>query len=120
MVAKAVTWTWLHSPPRYHKFHQKSTPLIQSFLKDLLQAGAIERTSFIAFQERLFSIPKKDTIKWREILGISTEQVSFLSQICRHLLQNAWGVSIDLKDAYSHVPIHKSSIKYLAFAIDNH
>ena len=34
--------------------------------------------------------------------------------------QGEYAVSIDLSDAYLHVPMHKASQKYLRFAIDNH
>jgi len=34
--------------------------VIQSFLEEMLEAGAIEEERFPPFQERLFSAPKKD------------------------------------------------------------
>jgi len=117
----------LSQPPPYRPFYQRSSPLIRSFLKELLQVGAIEKTSFIAFQARLFSVPKKDTKKRRVILDISLLNKSIdcpkfkmttIRQVRQVLPRACWTVSIDLKDAYWHVPVHRAFQKFLGFAIE--
>jgi len=60
----------------YRPFHQSSDPAIQEFQKGMLEARAIEEASFLAFQARLFSVPKKDTEKRRVILNISSLNTS--------------------------------------------
>lgn len=126
-ISKGAIWTWLSPPPPYKPFHQKSSALIRSFLRDLLQAGAIVKTSFIAFQARLFSVPKKGTSKRRVILDISLLNKSIvcpkfkmttIRQVRQVLPRGCWTASVDLKDAYWHVPVHRSFQKFLGFSIE--
>ena len=94
---------------------------MEEFLQDLLKAGAVEQTSSLLFQGPLFSIPKKNSTKRRVILDLSTLNRSIscptfrmttLSDVRKVLPVGAFMTSIDLKDAYWHVPIHWSFRKY--------
>ena len=64
-------WKWSQPPPPFRSFHQVSTPELESYVQDLLKAGAIETTSSLSFQGPLFSVPKKGTDKRRVILDLS-------------------------------------------------
>jgi len=92
-VSKSLSWSWLGKPPRFRTFFQKSDPAIRSFLKEMLKA-----TRFIAFQGRLFSLPKKESEKERVILDISSLnkwiscprfKMTSVSQVCRVLPQGS-------------------------------
>ena len=126
MVKKGLTWDWSAPPPPFRPFFQASTPQLEEFISDLLQAGAIERTSSILFQGPLFSVPKKGTNKKRVILDLSTLNKSILcptfrmttTQDVRNILpEGAFTASLDLKDAYWHIPIANHFRKFLGFRI---
>lgn len=76
------------------------------------------------FYSRLFLVPKKDG-RWRPIIDLSClnqflDNRSFKMETpgsIRASIQPChWGVSLDLSDAYFHVPIHPRSRKYLRFS----
>ena len=126
VVSKGLTWGWTQPPPPYRPFFQPETTQWKEFTQDLLTAGAVERTSSLAFQGPLFSVPKKNSEKRRVIIDLSTLNTSIrcptfrmttIRDVRRLLPHGAWLSSIDLKDAYWHVPIHQSFRKYLGFRI---
>ena len=126
VVKRGLGWKWLEDPPPYHPFHQPATPLLESFVQTLLESGAIERTRFLAFQGPLFSVPKKGTDKRRVILDLSTLnryivcprfKMTTVEQVRQILPVGAWTISLDLKEAYYHVPIHPNFRKFLGFCI---
>ena len=76
------------------------------------------------YYSRFFMVPKKEVGKWRSILDLShlnhfvTKQkfkMETAESIREHLKIGEWATSIDLTDAYHHIPIHKSHRKYLRF-----
>ena len=95
-------------------------------IQDLLQKGAIEvmftKTS-LGFYSRLFLVPKPGN-RWRPVIDLSSLN-KFLAipkfkmetpeSIRASLRKGEWVTSIDLTDAYLHVPIHTLSRKYLRF-----
>ena len=96
-------------------------------VQGLLAKGAVEvvqNPSSPGFYGRLFVVPKSSG-GWRPVLDLSVLNL-YLRQ-CRFKMETAssvrdairpadWAVSVDLKDAYFHVLIHKSDRKYLRFA----
>ena len=105
-------------------------PLIPEALTKLLEKGAVERVSnpdSPGFYSRLFLVPKKNGA-WRPIIDLSTLN-SFIdvqsfkmettSSIRASIQPGDWAVSLDLTDAYFHVPIHPKSRKYLRFCAGN-
>ena len=77
-------------------------------------------------QNHLFSVPKKGTDKRRVILDLSRLNLQIpcpsfkmvsVKEVRRCIPPNAWLTSIDLKDAYWHVPIAPQFRKFLAFAL---
>ena len=127
VVRKGLTWEWSSTPPPFRPFLQQSTPQLDEFVSDLLSAGAIQRTNSLNFQGPLFSVPKKNSTKRRVILDLSTLNKSIfcptfrmttLQDVKSLLPVGAFTTSIDLKDAYWHVPVHRHFGKFLGFSIN--
>lgn len=111
--------------PRQLKFSQVESNAISSEITRLLAIGAIkpcvrEEGDFVS---NIFSRPKPNG-KIRVILNLKTlnmflkyehfkmEHLDFVTEL---LIKDDWMCSIDLKDAYFAVPIHKSCWKFLKF-----
>ena len=114
-VRDGLVWSWATPPPPFKSFHQDSTPELESYVKDLLEAGAIEKTSSLLFQGPLFSVPKKNSDKRRVILDLSTLnhyiecptfRMTTAQDVRKVLPPGALTTSIDLKDACWHFPMH--------------
>ena len=125
-VREGLVWAWKQTPPAFKSFFQAPTPELREYVADLLRAGAIEGVSSLKFQGPLFSVPKKDSNKRRVILDLSAlnqyiECPSFrmttIKDVKNVLPLGSFACSIDLKDAYWHVPIHPVFRKYLGFRI---
>jgi hypothetical protein len=91
----------------------------------LVSKRAIEEvTQHKGFYSLIFLVPKKSG-GWRPVFDLSSlnrflviprfKMESALS-IQRSLRSDKWAISIDVKDAYLHVPVHKSSRKFLKVA----
>ena len=113
-----------------YKNQQKDLALA-SCIHSLLNKHAIEKVRNIeslGFYSRLFLVPKPQQ-KWRPVIDLS-----WLNQFLRiarfkmetpesiraSLNTGEWVTSIDLQDAYLHIPIHPRSRKYLRFAHRSH
>ena len=95
-------------------------------LQQLIDKNAVELVhteKSLGFFNRLFLVPKPNN-KWRSILDLSklifflkVEKFNMetLETIRTSLQQGEWVTSIDLKDAYFHIPIQEQSRKYLRF-----
>jgi len=122
-------------PPRDCPVKQTPLPLDQSKRSVLLQEvdklltkKAIYKIypPFLpGFWSTFFLAPKK-TGDWRPILNLKPLnayirpkrfRMENLSYVLRSHFQGYWATSIDLKDAYLHVPIHKAHHKWLRFMI---
>ena len=105
---------------------QSSSPFLKEEIENLLNKRAVERVQnpeTPGFYSRIFLVPKKNG-KFRLILDLSLlnryiEKQAFKMETVKSVRQamrlNNWAVSIDLTDAYLHVPIHRQSRKYLRF-----
>ena len=78
------------------------------------------------FFSTLFLVPKPDG-RWRPVIDLSTLnlfivpppfKMETIHRLWGSLLLEDWATSIDLTDAYFHVPMHISTRRYLRFAID--
>ena len=94
-------------------------------VRSLLEKGATEEvlSETPGFYGRIFVVPKSSG-GWRPVLDLSTlnlflENISFRmespSSIRDSIHRGDWATSIDLKDAYFHILIHKSDRKFLRF-----
>ena len=108
-----------------YKAHKKDQALA-TFIQSLLSKNAIERVKNVkslGFCSRLFLVPKPHQ-RWRPVIDLSMLN-TFLhiekfkmetpESIRTSLIPREWLWSIDLSDAYLHIPIHPYSRKYLRF-----
>ena len=95
-------------------------------IQSLLSKNAIERVENVkslGFCSHLFQVPKPHQ-RWRPVIDFSRLN-TFLhvekfkmetpESIRTSLVPGEWVLSIDLSDAYLHIPIHPNSRKYLRF-----
>ena len=99
---------------------------LSSSILDLLAKNAIEEVNkqdSLGFYSRLFLVPKPGN-RWRPVIDLSSlNQYLTVSKfkmetpesIRTSLRQGEWVTSIDLSDAYLHIPIHPQSRKFLRF-----
>ena len=108
-----------------YKAQQKDQALA-TCIQSLLSKNAIERVENVkslGFYSRLFLVPKPHQ-RWRPVIDLSRLN-TFLhvekfkmetpESIRTSLVPGEWVSSIDLLDAYLHIPIHPNSRKYLRF-----
>ena len=108
---------------------QKQPAGLQQAVDALLLKGAIERVTNVTslgYYSRLFLVPKK-TGDLRPVIDLSTLNrhmvVSHFKMETQGSVHSAirsqeWTVSIDIRDAYLHVPIHQAIRKYLRFVVN--
>ena len=124
-------------PPSFTGIRQTEIPkdpekrrVILEEIKSLLDKNAIEivdpKDSNTGFYSTIFTVPKQ-TGGFRAILNLRKlnkfiRNQHFKMETLRSVIQSLnigdWVFSIDLSDAYLHVPIHLESRKYLRFAIE--
>ena len=91
----------------------------------MAEKGAIEIVQYSnpGFYSRIFLVPKPGN-KWRPIIDLSalnshipcpTFKMETSGSILRSVQKGQWLTSLDLKDAYFHIPIHRESRRYLRF-----
>ena len=111
---------------------QYQDPVKQAFMEEeiasLLQKDALEEvldTNSQGLYSRMFLVTKKNW-DWRPIIDLSvlntylktqTFKMESADSIRAALLPGWWTVSIDLKDAYLHVPIHPSARKFMRVVV---
>ena len=96
-------------------------------IQDFLEKRAIEELPSLpgdpGFYSHIFLVPKKDG-QWRPIINLRPlnqflPRIRFrmltVKELCLTLQPGQWATSIDLKDAYLHVPIHPLSRRFLRF-----
>ena len=111
------------------KNHHKNN-IISQEIQTLLKKEAIEEVknpSSPGFYSLLFVVPKPNGT-WRPIIDLSLLnlylkkkpfKMETIRSICSLIHKGSWTFSIDLTDAYFHIPIHKSSRKYLRILFGN-
>ena len=93
-------------------------------IQSLLSKNTIERVENVkslGFYSHLFLVPKPHQ-RWRPVidrrntfLHVEKFQIKTPESIRTSLVPEEWVSSIDLSDAYLHIPIHPNSRKYLRF-----
>ena len=109
-----------------YKARQKDQALA-TCIQSLLSKNAIERVENVkslGVYSHLFLIPKPHH-RWRPVIDRHSRLNTFLhvekfkmetpESIRTSLIPGEWVSSIDLSDAYLHIPIHPNSRKYLRF-----
>ena len=99
-------------------------------MQKLLDKGAVEPVRDFAspsFYNLLFLVPKRDG-GWRPVIDLSqlnrylvvpSFKMETPASVSGALEQGEWTTSLDLKDAFFHVPIAQTSRKFLRFAFSN-
>ena len=102
---------------------------LQQAVDALLMKGAIERVTNVTslgFYSRLFLVPKK-TGDLRPVIDLSTLDCHMVVRHFKMETQGSvrstirsqeWTVSIDIRDAYLHIPMHQAVHKYLHFVVN--
>ena len=99
-------------------------------VRTMLCKGAVEEVPVVdctpGFYSRMFLVRKKSGA-WRPIIDLSAfnkhvDSPHFKMETPRGIIaaveKDMWATSVDLKDAYFHIPIKKSARKYLRFTCD--
>lgn len=91
----------------------------------MLHKGAIERVDprKPGFYSTFFPVPKKDGCQrpvlnlngLNKVVWVKTFKMQTLQSIISHLPRGDWLASLDLKDAYFHVPIRAQHRPFLRF-----
>ena len=108
-----------------YKAQQKDQALA-TCIQSLLSKNAIERVENVkslGFYSRLFLVPKPhqrcrpviDLSRLNTFLHVEKFKMETPESIRTSLVPGEWVSSIDLSDAYLHIPIHPNSRKYLRF-----
>lgn len=132
-VKRGLAWTFHTKPvltntPLFFSVNTKERQeIMQSHIDTMLKKGAIESVSdpnTPGFYSLMFLKPKKSG-ELRPIIDLSTLNLCITcptfkmetAQSIRSVLtKGQWVASLDMKDAYFHIPIRKSFRKYLRFA----
>jgi ribonuclease HI len=126
---------WVHQPPpltnrvMYTQL-DKQSELLEKEVQEMLQKRAIEQVTNQepGFCSTFFLVPKKDSDEMRPVINLKglnkfvkcpTFKMHSPSSIVRMIRKGNWLASIDLKDAYFHVPMHPRHYKFLRFAFQD-
>ena len=104
----------------------ESLALVEEVNK-FLHKGAVEKIEpeGSGFYSRIFLVPKKngklrliiDLSRLNTFLDIQSFRMETANKVRQAIQPNDWAFSLDLTDAYLHVPIHRQSRKYLRFCL---
>ena len=108
-------------------FQQPLSQQLEEEVASLLSKGAVEEIipECPGYYSRIFLVPKKNG-KLRLIIDLSvlnhfvytqTFKIETQRKVKDAIQLNDWAFSLDLTDAYLHVPIHPQSRKYLRFTL---
>ncbi|XP_068237001.1 uncharacterized protein [Palaemon carinicauda] len=126
LMTNGLRWKWSNIPPRFPEFFPHSTPLLEEYISELLTKKGMRKAKSIKFQGRPFCVPKKDSEKLVVILQLSRlnkfiEKYNFWMLTLQHirtlLPKGAFTVSIDLAEAYWHLPMNCLFSSYLGFRL---
>ena len=108
-------------------FQQPLSQQLEEEVASLLSKGAVEEIipESPGYYSRIFLVPKKNG-KLRPIIDLSVLNHFVYTQTFKMETQRKvkdavqlkdWAFSLDLTDAYMHIPIHRRSRKYLRFTL---
>ena len=116
----------MHPPPEA-VISEKTAKALLAFVPKWLKSGVIREvmTPIPLHYSRLFMTPKKNG-KLRPIIDLSilnrllivpTFRMETVSVISKSILKGLWACSVDIEDAYFHVPMDWDCHKFLAFRL---
>ena len=131
IVSKGVLLQFDEHPPLTtspRSFPSRGSQNLLEVALQLLQKGAVERvvdTASPGFYSRLFVVPKASG-GLRPVIDLSSLNQHVVcphfkmetgSSIRASLQHHEWTASVDLKDAYFHIPLHRSARPYCRFMV---
>ena len=133
MATEGVSLPFIKPPPlSHHPRRITADQHVNLLLQDLLAKGAINRVSTAeahkepGFYSRVFTVPKPGKKERRFIIDLrhlnqhlNTPHVKFerLKDVLMLIHQGDFLTSVDLTDAYYHLPVNKQFRRYLRFAV---
>ena len=93
-------------------------------VRDLLAKGAVETApSDPGFYSRMFEVPKKDGLMrpvinlkpLNKFVSVPKFRMASVATVGRMIQEGDWAASLDLKDAFFHIPIHRRHRRFLRF-----
>lgn len=122
-------WTWISSPPSlYPPLLSPGDPSLLPQVQELLQKKAIyEVAPQPCLLSRIFSIPKTsggqrlviDLSYLNSFIHAPSFKMTNHTTLASLITPPAWAASLDLQDAYLHIPIRANLHKFLAFSHGN-
>ena len=114
-------------PPPEAITNVKQTKIIETFIpgwikRDIIREILIPQPLYFS---RMFSVLKKngkvrpiiDLSALNKMLCIPSFRMETVDSICKTIVFAMWGTSLDITDAYLHVPLHWDIHKYFAFSL---
>ena len=126
IITRGLTWRWDHKPPPLTSSPPPSTCRgnLAPYIRQLLTLGAIIKVPWQpCFTSRVFLVPKSSGGE-RVIIDLSNLNIfikskSFkmldITKVREAVPQNACFTSIDISNAFYHIPIHPRFQRFLAF-----
>ena len=124
IIKKGLSWSWEKPPPPTEEFQQQTSPELDRLLKQLRKKRVAEKTKYIKFQSRVFTVPKKNSAEGRWVMDLSKLNAFIkcpkfkmltMREVRLLLPRNFWSISLDLKDGYWHIPVSRRKRPYLGF-----
>ncbi len=121
-LSSSLRWTPLPRDPL-------KAAALRAEVRALIEKAAVEEVPLPlspGFSSIIFLVPKPGN-RWRPVIDLSAlnkfiEPPHFVmetsTKVRRSILPGDWAISIDLSDAYFHIPMHQSTRKYLRFAFE--
>ena len=100
-----------------------TSPQVSALLRDRLHLGVLEEHQGSVFLSRPFTVPRRDRPEPRLVIDLSLLnrsiqchrfQMLTLAQVRGSLVPGAWFTSLDLANAYWHIPVHPRFRSFLA------
>lgn len=114
---------------KHTSVNARNLPIILAEVEDLIEKNAIEIVPQAeihqGFYSTLFLVPKK-TGDLRPVINLKPLnqylrkqhfKMDTLTKVLNLVKPQDWALSLDLKDAYLHIPVHKTHRKFLRFCI---
>ena len=115
------------SPPPETCTSKRQEIAVSPFIPDWLNRGIIREITCPQplFFSRMFSVPKKngkvrpiiDLSALNKMLRVPSFKMETIKKVVQNVLGSLWGASVDITDAYLHVPIHWDFHKFFAFVL---
>ena len=129
IISKGLTWKWLGKPPKL-TLPPPSTcnGNVAPHLERLLKEGIIAQAPFLpCFTSRLFLVPKTsgghrvviDLFSLNKHIQCPTFKMMDTSKIRNSIPKNSLFTSIDISEAFHHIPIQPRFRKFLSFSFQN-